>query len=595
MIRRILTLKGWRRWLMRGVWGAIALMFTLSLSAGLGHQPSAALAHPPVLLQLPNLSGGSSSSSSDSSAVGWISLDGRQVFQVAAPQSTLSERQQRIEENLTQIRDAYLQSNNPNLNIVVNQSGGNNLPSLYVNDTYLMTITERDAQMQGTVPWALSRDLEETLRQALERSRQHRQPEYLRRQGIRAGIVLLVAIAIVWALGHWRERPLRWGMRALSATPRLDSLSEEQRRNLRDMQLRLIPIVQGLILAGVVIWSIGLFPQTRALQNTLIPILKIPTIILLVIIIAYVGIRISYVLIDRFVSGLTTREGYDGDSRRLRLRISTISSVVKNIANFVWIGIGIFVALAIAGINFGFLLASFGLLGLALSLATQNLLEGAFKGFFIILEDQYAIGDVVQIDDDAGLVEKMNLRITQLRDAGGRLITIPMSDVTRVANYSLHWSRADLKIPVHYNADIENMLDLTRQVGQELQQDPDWQELILEEPKVLGVDDFGDSSITIRVWIKTQPMKQWDVAREYRRRFKLALRDTDTEIPFPQRDVWLHAADGLKLNLEGQLDQRSIQNGGDRDPNGSTHRQPTAKTDRQPRNVADGDEGEPDS
>ncbi|MGF1499339.1 MAG: mechanosensitive ion channel domain-containing protein [Elainellaceae cyanobacterium] len=575
---------------------AIALVLTIGIAAGLGQKPSAAFMPPPVLLQLPDLSGGGSSSSSSDSAVGWISLDGREVFQVAAPKSTLAQRQQRIEENLAEIRDDYLQGENPNINIVVNQSGGNNLPSIYVNDTYLMTVTERDAQMQGMVPWALSRDLEETIRESLERSRQHRQSEYLWRQGIRVGVVLLVALAIVWALGHWRERPLRWGMRALSATPRLDQLSEEQRRNLRDLQLRLIPLVQGLILAGVTIWSIGLFPQTRALQNTLIPVVKIPAAILMIIIIAFIGIRISYVLIDRFVSGLTTRDGYSTDSRRLHLRISTISSVVKNIANFVWIGIGIFIALTIAGINFGVLLASIGLIGLALSLAAQNLIEGAFKGFFIILEDQYAIGDVVQIDDDAGLVEKMNLRITQLRDAAGRLITIPMSDVNRVANFSLHWSRADLKIPIHYNADIEEMLDLTRRVGQEMQQDADWQELILEEPKVLGVDDFGDSSITIRVWIKTQPMKQWDVAREYRRRFKLALRDTDSEIPFPQREVWLHTADGLKLNLEGQLDQRSIQNGDtEGKPNGSSSRQPAAKTDRQPRNVSNGEEGEPES
>jgi small conductance mechanosensitive channel len=385
-------------------------------------------------------------------------------------------------------------------------------------------------------------------------------------------------------------------MRLLSGDSSINSLDEEQRHHLRDAQMRLLPLLQGAILVGVSIWIAGLFPQTRSLQNTLVPALKIPLVIAIIVAIAYVGIRLSYATINRFVTGLTARTSYnDPDLRRLRLRTSTISSVIKNIATFVWIGVGIFVALTVAGVDFGLLLASFGLLGLALSLAAQNLIKGATKGFFIILEDQYAIGDIVKIDDDAGLVETMNLRITQLRDAAGRLISIPMSDVTRVANFSLHWSRADLKIPVHYNADIDRMLDLTRQVGQDLQNDPDWQELILEEPQILGVDDFGDSSVTIRVWIKTQPMKQWDVSREYRRRFKRAMRDTDTTIPFPQREVWLHPSDSLKIDMEGQIEgDRSSQNREDRSP---PHRE-NAKTDRQPRNVPDngdkGDEAESD-
>lgn len=516
-------------------------------------------------------------------------LDGEKIFQIAAPQSNLAERQQRIEENLDAILDDYLQQYNPSVGIVATQTSGTNLPSIYVNDSYLMTITEQDAQQQGTVPWALSLELEETLRQSLEQAWQQRQPDYLRQQALISGGLFLVAIALIWALQHWRNVPVRWGMRLLGGHSNLSHLDEEQRHHLRDAQMRLLPVIQVLILVGVLVWIAGLFPQTRALQNALIPALKVPLVIVIIIVVAYAGIRLSYAAIDRFVAGITTRDSYSApNSRRLQLRTSTISSVIKNIVTFIWIGIGIFVALTIAGVNFGLLLASFGILGIALSLAAQNLIKGAFKGFFIILEDQYAIGDVVKIDEDAGLVETMNLRITQLRDAAGRLITVPMSDVTRVANYSLHWSRADLKIPIHYKADVNEMLDLTRQVGQDLQSDPEWQELILEEPQVLGVDDFGDSSLIIRVWIKTQPMKQWDVSREYRRRFKLALRDTETAIPFPQREVWLHPSDSLKIDMEGRLDQISKHQ-----DDGSSNPQGNAKTDRQPRNVPDnGDNGD---
>ncbi|MGB5972564.1 MAG: mechanosensitive ion channel family protein, partial [Nodosilinea sp.] len=215
---------------------------------------------------------------------------------------------------------------------------------------------------------------------------------------------------------------------------------------------------------------------------------------------------------------------------------------------------------------------------------------GAVQGFFIVLEDQFAVGDVVKIGDDAGLVEKLNLRIIQLRDAGGRLITIPTSNIDRVANYSLHWSRSDLKIPVHYNADVNHMLEVVRQVGDELQADAEWGELILEEPQILGVDDFADSALIIRVWIKTKPMKQWDVSREYRRRFKQALQDTDMQIPFPQRDVWVHPSAEFQIALKGESKQASDNHS--KNGNG----QQLAKIDAQPRNVPDDgdseDEGE---
>ncbi|HHP7243712.1 MAG TPA: mechanosensitive ion channel family protein [Elainellaceae cyanobacterium] len=592
MVHRMLSVKALQRWGFRSLLLVSTLILTLWVVPASAQQHIAgANSVMPVMLQIPGLSNNASSSSN--TKLGGIELDGQEVFQIAAPRSTLSQRQQRIENNLDAILDSYLQQDNPDANVVVTQTDSTNLPSIYVNDSYLMTITEQDAEMQGTVPWALSQELEQTLRQTLRRAWMHRQPGYLRQQAIAAGIAVLIAIALVWALEHWRDVPIRWGMRLLARDSRLSNLDDEQRHHLRDAQMRLLPIIQGLLLVGVLIWIAGLFPQTRSLQNTLIPALKAPLIIAIIIMVAYVGIRLSYATINRFVGGLTARTIYDNpDFRRLQLRTSTISSVIKNVATFVWIGVGIFVALTVVGVDFGLLLASFGVLGLALSLAAQNLIKGATKGFFIILEDQYAIGDVVKIDDDAGLVETMNLRITQLRDTAGRLITIPMSDVTRVANYSLHWSRADLKIPVHYNADIDQMLDLTRQVGQDLQNDPNWQGLILEEPQVLGVDEFGDSSVMIRIWIKTQPLKQWDVSREYRRRFKLALKDTDTTIPFPQREVWLHPSDSLKIYMEGRLDPISKRDGDDRSTKSRENnpRRNAGRTDRQPPNVPDNDD-----
>jgi len=126
-----------------------------------------------------------------------------------------------------------------------------------------------------------------------------------------------------------------------------------------------------------------------------------------------------------------------------------------------------------------------------------NLIKDAINGFFIILEDQYAIGDVIAVDKVSGFVETMNLRITQLRDSEGRLITIPNSEIKIVANLSSNWSRADLSIPVAYHTDVDKALEVIDTVAQEMSQDDLWREEILDKPEVLGVDDFGSRGVII--------------------------------------------------------------------------------------------------
>ena len=188
------------------------------------------------------------------------------------------------------------------------------------------------------------------------------------------------------------------------------------------------------------------------------------------------------------------------------------------------------------------------------ALASQNLIKDAINGFLIILEDQYALGDVIAVGNVTGLVEKLNLRITQLRDAEGRLITIPNSEIKIVANLSSRWSRADLSIPVAYQADVDQALKLIETVALDMDKDPQWQEEILETPQVLGVENFSDRGLMIRVWIKTQPLKQWDVAREYRRRLKIAFDQIGIAIPVPQQAIWLNDAQLLKYQSDGKGD-----------------------------------------
>jgi small conductance mechanosensitive channel len=227
--------------------------------------------------------------------------------------------------------------------------------------------------------------------------------------------------------------------------------------------------------------------------------------------------------------------------------------VTKSIATFALLIVGTLLTLTVLGIDVIPLLAGASLVGVALSLASQSLIKDAINGFLIILEDQYALGDVIAVGEVGGLVENLNLRMTQVRDAEGRLITIPNSEIKIVANLSSRWSRADLNIPIGYQTNIDKALKLIEDVALKMDLDPLWQEQIVETPKVLGVDNFGDRGLIVRVWIKTQPLKQWDVAREFRRRLKIAFDKAGVSIPLPQQAIWVNDAELLKSQFDNKV------------------------------------------
>jgi small conductance mechanosensitive channel len=155
----------------------------------------------------------------------------------------------------------------------------------------------------------------------------------------------------------------------------------------------------------------------------------------------------------------------------------------------------------------------------------------------ILLEDQYAIGDFIRVNNVSGRVEGLNLRVTQLRNDTGHLITIPNSLITQVENMTRTWSRCDFQIEVAYNTDVNLALDVIRQVADELAHDPEWGKFILDTTEVLGVEQLSHSGILIRLWIKTLPMKQWPVAREFRRRIKIAFDKQGIAIGMPQQSL----------------------------------------------------------
>jgi len=470
-----------------------------------------------------------------------IRLDGRRLFQIAAPRASLQQRVDDIQQRLQVISQSYFQSDSDELQVDIREQ--NNLPVIYVNGQQLLTITDLDAQMQQEEdPFSLAERLAQSLEQNLTRAKQERQPETLQRQGAIAAGVLLGVVVTSWGIRRWywklKQQPVTFA--TPQTNPVTTQLTRQRHRNIEEVRQRLFQLTQSLVWGGGTLVILGLFPFTRIVQAWIFTALTVPFTLVIVGLGTYVVIRLSYILIDQFTAAFASNALLTSeDALRLQLRVSTISGVTKSIATLSGVIIGALIALTALGVNIAPILAGAGLIGVAVSLASQNLIKDAINGFLIIVEDQYALGDVIAVGEVGGLVENLNLRITQLRDAEGRLITIPNSEIKIVANLSSRWSRADLNIPVAYHADVDQALKLINQVGVEMTQDIRWMEHIIETPQVLGVENFGDRGLVIRVWIKTQPLKQWDVAREYRRRLKIAFDKEGIPIPFPQQTIWL--------------------------------------------------------
>jgi small conductance mechanosensitive channel len=497
-----------------------------------------------------------------------VRLDGRCLFKLAAPKSELPGRLEPIQQKLTDISGKYLKNKSSKLQVEIKQE--KDLPVIVVNltgangkvtKTDLVALTQLDAQLAGVEdPSVLAEQLQQSLEKDLLRARLERQPRSLSTNGAIATGTALGILLLIWGIRR-RQRHLLQSKQQLVSSELAETqtistqLTQRQQWNLKEAQYRLLQLAEGVIWLSGTLVILGLFPYTRILQVWILIGFQFPLRMGIVALGTYVVIRLSYSLIDRFTSALaeSTLLTTDEDSQRLKLRVSTISGVTKSISTITCVAIGILVGLTTIGINIVPLLAGAGIIGVAISLASQNLIKDAINGFLIILEDQFAIGDFINVGGtNEGLVENLNLRITQLRDAQGRLITIPNSEIKIVANLSSNWSRADLTIPVHYSADFDEALNLIDTVARQITDDPQWRKKILDTPQVLGVDNFGDQSMIIRVWIKTKPLKQWEVAREFRRRLKVAFDEAGLPIALPQPDLGMNQSLAMKSLLDGQ-------------------------------------------
>jgi moderate conductance mechanosensitive channel len=492
---------------------------------------------------------------------GSVRLDGRRLFTIAVPavrnrpnDTPLDARVQNIETNLTQLAERNLDPNPPQVTAAIDAAS--NLPIISVNDRYVMTVTLLDVQLQGQEPSSYAKELTQIIRTALIEAKRERQPDALVRQGMQAAVLVVMMLSVSWIISRWQCRMTqRQAQSEIPAAPVVSAntaesanvitsqivkqkLRTQQQRNLKEIQRRLLQLSHlGIWSIGFVI-IVGLFPYTRELQPIL---LSTPLKLLGIVLATYLAIRLSNVAIDRFFSAVSDSSDNVQASQRIALRVSTFAGVAKSLSAVIYICIAAIAILSVTGIDIVPLLTGAGIVGLGISLASQNLIKDVINGFLILLEDQYAVGDVIQVGKATGLVENINLRITQLRNAEGRLITIPNSSIAIVENLSKDWSRVDLGLVIAYDADLDRAIGLIKQVGGEMDRDPDWQTKIIEPPEVLGVDELNNFGVTIRVWIKTQPLQQWKVGREFRRRLKLAMDERGISIGIPQQSFSLRS------------------------------------------------------
>ncbi len=223
-------------------------------------------------------------------------------------------------------------------------------------------------------------------------------------------------------------------------------------------------------------------------------------------------------------------------SLRTEQRMDALSSVLRSLVSFIVFATAGFMMLGEIGIDLRPLLAGAGILGLAVGFGAQSLVKDFLSGMFILVEDQFGVGDIIEVDADAqGTVEMVSLRTTRLRAIDGTVWHIPNGQINKVGNKSQLWSRSLLDVEVAYDTDIEKAKEVIKTTADKVWKEKD---SVLEEPDIWGVEALGANGVTIRLVVKTTPAEQWRVSRVLRERIKAAFDAEGIEIPFPQQTVW---------------------------------------------------------
>jgi moderate conductance mechanosensitive channel len=277
--------------------------------------------------------------------------------------------------------------------------------------------------------------------------------------------------------------------------------------------------------------------------------------VLVILILMLIGLRMAKVLSTRIFLVFGKRE----DDLEFEKRAKTLGSVVRYVLNLTIISVALIMILGELHINIAPVLATAGIVGVAVGFGAQTLVQDVISGFFILLDDQIRVGDVVEIAGKSGLVENVDLRMTTLRDISGNVHYIRHGKIDVVTNMTKDYSNFVFDIPVACHEDVDAVIEVVRRVDSELRQDPVFKDDILAPIEVMGLDHFEDAAMIIRARTKTRPIKQWGVAREFNRRMKRAFDEKKIEMPPRPVTIYMGRERWTDASLPGARAGRSEQ------------------------------------
>ncbi|MBD3240694.1 MAG: mechanosensitive ion channel [Chitinivibrionales bacterium] len=262
--------------------------------------------------------------------------------------------------------------------------------------------------------------------------------------------------------------------------------------------------------------------------------------ILVILLFAVIALRVVGYILKRVCGVIVARVGKRGkaDALEQEKRVETLLGILSSSLRITIWAMILMLLLRKLGVDIAPLIAGAGIVGLAIGFGAQELVRDVISGFFMLLEDQIRAGDVAIINGTGGLVQSIGLRTTVLRDLSGVVHVFQNGKISSLSNMTKEWSAMVFDVGVAYKEDTDNVVAVMKEVAEDLRADPEFADHILEPLEVFGVDKFGDSAVVIKARIKTRPIQQWAVGREYRRRLKYAFDERGIEIPFPHRTVY---------------------------------------------------------
>ncbi len=364
--------------------------------------------------------------------------------------------------------------------------------------------------------------------------------------GWKIGLVVVAGL-VAWTLAGWLGTRLCKLFTRVPEDENSNKLGQTLGSALRWTLRSAIVIVAGILILNEL--GVNVKPVMYRAVDWLI--LQGPGIIF-TLILGFVALKVATLLASK-LTGFLQRDKSDLEFQK---RADTLSGVVRWVLQTGIIVVTLVMLLGKIGVEIGPIIAAAGIVGLAVGFGAQNLVQDVISGFFILLEDQVRVGDVVQLDGRGGLVERITLRVVILRDLAGNVHYVRNGKIDVVTNMTKDYSRYVFNIGVAYREDVDEVIGVIKKIDEGLRADPEFKDDIISPIEVLGLDEFADSAVIIKARTTTKPIKQWRVGREFNRRLKIAFDKQGIEIPFPHMTLYpgkdkQGESPSLKLEVQG--------------------------------------------